>query len=518
MSETARVCSVDELEDDQMLEASVGEIDIMVARVDGEFFATGAHCTHYGAPLANGVLSGGTVVCPWHHAVFDVTSGDHVEPPGQDCLSSFEVEVRDGGVFVTVPDGAEESRPPEFCEADADDARHFVIVGGGAAGSAAAEALRREGYTGRITMITEDEFEPYDRPNLSKAYLAGEGDEAWLPLRDSSFYRELDIAVTTGTRVERFDAQSNTLELDDGTQVSFTKALLATGGAPNRLPVDGIDGEGVYELRTRSDASAIIEAADGADSAVVVGSSFIGMEVAASLVERGLEVTVTGLDDIPFENILGADVGRAIEALHRENGVAFELGHGLERIDHDAGPSVVLDDGTALSADLVVVGVGVHPATDFVEGLDLEEDGSISVDERMRVTDDIYAAGDIATFPSSLDGRPVRIEHWRLAGQHGRVAAANMAGSKASYDEVPFFWTRQFGVTFKYVGHAEDWDDTILVGDLDERDFAVFYVEDGAIAAACGTRGALLTRVHDLLRRDVMPSPEQIRSGVFDDE
>jgi NADPH-dependent 2,4-dienoyl-CoA reductase/sulfur reductase-like enzyme/nitrite reductase/ring-hydroxylating ferredoxin subunit len=516
MSETTRVCGIDELADDEMMEASVGDIDVLVARVDGDFFATGAHCTHYGAPLSNGVLSEGTVVCPWHHAVFDVRTGDHVEPPGKDCLTAFEVEVRDDEVYVTVPDGAEESRRPDFCEADPDDARHFVIVGGGAAGSAAAETLRREGYAGRITLITEDEFEPYDRPNLSKAYLAGEGDEAWLPLRDSSFYRELDIAVTTGTKVTRFDASANTLELDDGTEVGFTKALLATGGAPNRLPVEGLDGDDVYLLRSRADASSIIEAAQDAESAVIVGSSFIGMEVAASLVARGLEVTVTGLDEIPFEKILGADVGASIQALHAENGVEFALGHGLERVDHDGGPTVVLDDGTESSADLVVVGVGVHPATDFVEGLELEEDGSVSVTERMRVTDDIYAAGDIATFPSPLDGRPVRIEHWRLADQHGRVAGANMAGSRASYDEVPFFWTRQFGTSFKYVGHAEDWDDTIAVGDIDGRDFVVFYLEDGAVAAACGTRGGMLTRVHDLMRRDAMPSPAEIRDGYFD--
>jgi NADPH-dependent 2,4-dienoyl-CoA reductase/sulfur reductase-like enzyme/nitrite reductase/ring-hydroxylating ferredoxin subunit len=517
MGETKRVCSIDDLADDEMREHSVGDIDVLVARVDGEFFATGAHCTHYGAPLANGVLSGGTVVCPWHHAVFDVRTGDHVEPPGRDCLHAFEVEVRDGDVFVTVPDGAEESRTPEFCEADADDARHFVIVGGGAAGSTAAETLRRVGYAGRITLITEEEFEPYDRPNLSKAYLAGEGDEAWLPLRDSSFYDELDIAVSSGARVTRFDARSNTLELDDGTEVAFTKALLATGGSPNRPPVDGLDGDGVFLLRTRSDASAIIDAADEAEKAVVVGSSFIGMEVAASLVARGLEVTVTGLDETPFEKVLGADVGESIQALHEENGVTFELGRGLERVEHGVGPTVVLDDGTELGADLVVVGVGVHPATGFVEGLELEEDGSISVSERMRVSDDIYAAGDIVTFPSPLDGRPVRIEHWRLASQHGRVAASNMAGSKASFDEVPFFWTRQFGISFKYVGHAEDWDDTIVIGDLAERDFVVFYIEDDAVAAASGTRGDLLTRVHDLLRRDVMPTPAEIEDGYFDD-
>ncbi|MGM0556288.1 MAG: FAD-dependent oxidoreductase [Myxococcota bacterium] len=518
MAETKRVCSVDELADDEMIEQSIGDIDVLIARVDGEFFATGAHCTHYGAPLANGVLSNGTVVCPWHHAVFDVTSGDHVEPPGRDCLSSFAVEVRGDDVFVSVPDGAEESRRPDFCDADADDARHFVIVGGGAAGGAAAETLRRVGYAGRITLITEDDYEPYDRPNLSKAYLAGEGDEAWLPLREPSFYDELDIAMSTGTRVTRFDAASNTLELDDGTDVSFTKALLATGGAPNRLPVDGLDGDDVFLLRTRADASAIIEASEGAQRAVIVGSSFIGMEVAASLVARGLDVTVTGLEDTPFENVLGADVGASIQSLHEENGVSFELGHGLERVDHDDGPTVVLDDETALEADLVVVGVGVHPATDFIEGIELEDDGSISVSERMRVTDDIYAAGDIVTFPSPLDGRPVRIEHWRLAQQLGRVAATNMAGEKASFDEVPFFWTRQFGISFKYVGHAEDWDDTIVLGDVAERDFVVFYIEDNAVAAASGTRGDLLTRVHDLLRRDEMPGPDEIRDGYFDEE
>lgn len=288
MSQTRKVCSVQELSDGEMLEVGVGDIDVVVGCVDGDFFATGAHCTHYGAPLADGVLSDGKLVCPWHHAVFDIRTGDHVEPPGRDCLTAFDVEVRDGDVYVTVPDGAEESRQPDYCTSDADDARHFVIVGAGAAGSAAAETLRREGYTGRITLITEDDYEPYDRPNLSKAYLAGEGDEEWLPLRSPSFYRELDIGLSTGTSVRRFDAASKSIELDDGTSVGFTKALLATGGAPNTLPVDGLAGDDVYTLRTRADASAIVEAAEDASSS---GSSTITVLPSSSTMEPNCRPT-----------------------------------------------------------------------------------------------------------------------------------------------------------------------------------------------------------------------------------
>ena len=515
MAETQRVLDATELDDDQMTQVSAGDVDILLAKIDGRFYANGAHCTHYGAPLADGVLSDGNVICPWHHAVFDLDGGDHIEPPGRDCLQSFEVEVRDGGVYVTVPDDAEESRPPEMCDVDPDDGRHFVIVGGGAAGSVAAETLRRAGYAGRITLITEDDFEPYDRPNLSKAYLSGEGDEAWLPLRAPDFYDEHGIAVSTNATVQRFDAADHTIELEDGTRFGFTKALIASGSQPNSLPIEGFDGEGVYALRTRADAKRIIEAAEDAESAVVLGASFIGMEVAASLVERDLDVTVTAYDDTPFERVLGEDVGRAIQALHEEHGVEFEMGYSVEKVQHGNGVALVLEDGPILEADMIVAGVGVHPATSFVENIELEDDGSINVSDRMKVTDDIYAAGDIATFPSPLDGRSVRIEHWRLASQHGKVAASNMAGQSQRYDEVPFFWTRQLGKGLKYVGHAEDWDDLIIDGDVEGFDFVAFYVEDDAIAAACGTRGDLLTRIHDLMRRDEMPSPDEVRDGFF---
>ena len=510
------VASVDELDDGDMKQVSVGDMEVLLTKLDGTFYATGAYCSHYGAPLADGVLEEGTgcVVCPWHHAVFDVTEGDLVEAPARDDLSAFEVTVEGDDVIVEVPEGATPVRPPEL-KGRGSDERHFVIVGGGAAGSTAAETLRREGFGGRITMITADAYMPYDRPNLSKAFLSGEGDEEWLPLRDEAFYDEADIDVMANRRVVGIQEGDHSLQLDGGDVIDYDQLLLATGGEPRELDIPGVELDGVHLLRSRTDAETIVgEIDDEVRRAVVIGSSFIGMEVAASLTARDIETTVVSIESEPFEGIFGPQIGRTFRELHEENDVYFELETGIERFEGDGRvKSSVLDDGTALDTDLVVIGIGVSPATSFASTLETSEDGGIVVDAGLQAADDIYAAGDIARFPDPRTFRKVRIEHWRLAQQHGEVAARNMLGKDVSYDEVPFFWTRQFGRSFKYVGHADQWEDVIIDGDLDERDFVAYYVDGEDVLAAAGTRGDDLTYIHALMRHDEMPNADEITGG-----
>jgi NADPH-dependent 2,4-dienoyl-CoA reductase/sulfur reductase-like enzyme/nitrite reductase/ring-hydroxylating ferredoxin subunit len=510
-----KVTTADQLDNGDMQQVSVGDTDLLLARVDDEIYATGAYCSHYGAPLDEGVLERdtGCVVCPWHHAVFELDTGDHVEPPGRNCLNTFDVTVEDGDVFVEVPDDAPTHRRPAFSQRSSSDNRHFVIVGGGAAGSAALETLRERGFEGRITLVSNDAFLPYDRPNLSKAYLAGEASPDWLPLRSEDFYDELDIDVRLETRATGLSPDAKVLECGEQT-LEYDKLLLATGGQPRHLDVPGADLEGTYLLRTRRDCDAIIDKIEEASSAVLVGSSFIGMETAAALRTRGLDVDVVSLESEPFERVFGPQVGRTFRELHEKHGVQFHLDSGIDRFEGDSSlDAVALEDGTRLDAELAIVGVGVEPATSFMNADETEDDGSLDVDDHLRVAPDVYAAGDIARFPDPRTYRKVRIEHWRLAQQHGATAARNMLGEDVTYDEVPFFWTRQFNQSFKYVGHAREWEDVILRGDLDERDYLALYVEDDDVRAAVGTRGDALTRLHAQMRHASTPTVDEVLGG-----
>ncbi len=515
---THTVAQFDDLQDGQMKQVSVAGLDILLVRVDGKYHAMGAHCVHYGAPLVKGVLTGNHLICPWHHAVYDVTTGDHIEPPGRNCLTSFSITINGQDVDLTVTRGASEHRMPDFCKANKDDLREIGIVGAGAAASMAAETLRKEGFTGKITLLTyEDDF-PYDRPNISKEYMAGEADPEWMPLRSPQFYADNEISIVFGRRVTNVDLRTREVTFDDDERRTFDMLLLATGGTPRTLPVPGADGKNVFLLRTMHDADQILERlADIRDTrrVVIIGSSFIGMEVASSLRHRDVEVTVVSTDKVPFEKNLGPRVGRFLFNLHQQHGVEFHLDASVERIESSdngtATTTTVLADGTRLESDLVIVGIGVRPATDFIQGTTLNKDGSLTVDASMKLTDpacpNVWAAGDIATFPHPQTGQPIRVEHWRLANQHGKIAGCNMAGNSKTYQEVPFFWTRHHGTTLKYVGHTQQWDNITFDGSPESGDFVAYYIKDGRVLAACGTRSHALTQIHAQFHRGEFPQP-----------
>lgn len=508
------VAMTGEFKDGEMKQVSANGTDILLARIKGEYHAVGAHCAHYGAPLAEGALCGERLICPWHHASFDVTTGDLLEPPAFDALPRYEVRIEDQRVIAALPDEAIDRRTPPMAERDAGrDERTFVILGGGAAGYMAAQTLCEDGFQGRVLMITREDRLPYDRPNLSKDYLQGHAEPGWVPLRPDEFFTDHDIEVMRGKEVARVDAKAKIVSFKGGEQLAYDALLVAAGGEPRTLQIAGSDLKNVLTLRSFADSDAIIAAAEQAKRAVV-----IGMEAAASLWERKLSVTVVAPDKVPFEKTLGAEVGQLFQHVHEARGVQFKLGVSAARFEgDDSVKRVVLDSGEALEADLVVVGVGVRPATDFLEGVELHNDGGVFVDRHLRAADGVYAAGDIAYFPSLLTGERQRIEHWRTAQQQGRAAAHNMVGKATEFDGVPFFWTRQFDAGLLYVGHAKGWDEIIYEGDVSARDFLAFYVLGNRVLAAAGMgRDRDMAALEELMRLGRMPTPARLRNGHVD--
>jgi apoptosis-inducing factor 3 len=511
----AKVAHVNDLQDGAMMKVMVGERAVLLARVGGQLYATGAVCPHYGGSLPDGLLREARVMCPLHQATFDVRTGDMLEPPPLNGIPRFEVRVDGDDVYVDVPDGAPERVAMAMGPFDSQaDRRTFAVIGGGAAAAAAVEALRQGNYRGRIVVVSPEDRWPYDRPNLSKGYLSGQAQASWLPLRPARFYLEHGIE-RVHDRVVALDVKTRAIRLETGAAMTPDAVLIATGGTPRKLSVPGAESPGVFTLRSRDDCDAIIGSLAGATQAVVVGASFIGMEAAANLKARGLAVTVVAPGTVPFERTLGAPVGNIIQALHEANGITFKLGQGVKRISGRMGEArvggVELDDGTTLPADLVVVGIGVRPATDFVQGAPLNPDGSIDVDEQFRVADGVWAAGDVARFPHPFGSGRIRIEHWRVALQHGRAAARSMLGIGEPFRGVPFFWTLQHGVSFKYVGYAPDWDEVMITGDIGERKFLGYYVKGNQLLAGIGTLSGHLLSFAELMRQGRLPDADALR-------
>jgi NADPH-dependent 2,4-dienoyl-CoA reductase/sulfur reductase-like enzyme/nitrite reductase/ring-hydroxylating ferredoxin subunit len=511
------VANTFDLRNGEMKEVAADETKILLARVGDNFHAVSANCPHYGAPLAEGALCGTRIVCPWHHAVFNVISGDLEDPPALDSLVSYSVRVEGERILVSLPEEIEDRRTPLMVKRDsAADPRQFVIIGAGAAGYAAAQALREEGFRGSVVMITREDRAPYDRPNLSKDYLHGHADPEWMPLRGEDFFKEHDIDLVLKKEVTRVDARTKTIAFESGETMEYDALLVATGGAPVRLNIPGADLKNICILRSFADADSIIETASRSSRAVVVGASFIGMEAAYSLRERGLEVTVIAPSLEPFETTLGAEIGALFRRVHESHGIRFKLGSIVYRFEgnHNV-EAVALDNGECIETDMVVVGVGVRPVTQFLDGVELDQAGGVVVDSRLRAADGLFAAGDIASFPDPRTGERVRIEHWRTAQQQGRTAARNMLGHDVSFDAVPFFWTRQFDLGLLYIGHASSWDEIIYRGDVASQDFLAFFVKDNRVLALAGmNRDREMAMMEELMRLERMPTREQLLNLV----
>jgi NADPH-dependent 2,4-dienoyl-CoA reductase/sulfur reductase-like enzyme/nitrite reductase/ring-hydroxylating ferredoxin subunit len=457
------------LQDGGTLLGHVGDKDVVLVRAGGELFAVGANCTHYRGPLAEGLVVGDTIRCPWHHACFSLRTGEPLRAPALDPIACWRVEREGDRIFVR-----EKIAAAEQAHAIATSTLPFsiVIVGGGAAGVAAAEMIRREGYDGPLTMISADEDPPVDRPNLSKDFLAGEAQDDWIPLWPADFYAEKKIEMLLSRKVASIDAAGRKVRLDDGSERSYGALLLATGADPVRLPIPGAANQVMY-LRSFADSRAIVERAKNAKRVVVGGASFIGLEVAASLRARGIDVDVVAPESTPLEKVMGVEVGTFVRSLHEAKGVKFHLGQTVKAVD---GRTVTLSDGKTLDADFVVMGVGVRPATALAEQAGIAVDRGITVNEYLETNAaGIFAAGDAARWPDPHTGERIRVEHWVVAERMGQVAARNMLGARERCDLVPFFWSKHYDTTINYVGHAEKWDAVELSGSLESGDCSVAY-------------------------------------------
>jgi NADPH-dependent 2,4-dienoyl-CoA reductase/sulfur reductase-like enzyme/nitrite reductase/ring-hydroxylating ferredoxin subunit len=502
-----------ELKEGAPCAVEVDEKTVLLVRSEGKIYACGNECTHYHAPLNEGLVVGHIVTCPWHNARFDIRDGRLDASPGLNGVPSYETKVEDGQIWIRQTGKGVIAMP------EGKDERTFLIVGAGTAGNSAAETLRREGFAGRIVMVTGENHTPYDRTMLSKDYLSGEAPAKWLPLRGQKFYDRLNVEVLLQKPATSVDPAGRTVSFAAGTSMEADRILLATGGMPRRLPVPGADKPGCFLLRSRRDAEAIAAELNRAKTAVVVGASFIGLEVACSLRACNIAVHVVAPEALPLAAMFGERIGRRIKTTHEENGVVFHLGQtvkefaGQERVGE-----AVLADGSRLEADCVVIGVGIRPAVDFLEGSGLVKDGEVPVDGRLETPfEGVFAAGDIALVPDGRTGEPRRVEHWVEAGRQGMHAARCMLGATDSYREIPFFWTKQYGSSLRYLGHARHFDQVAFRGDVDGGSFlAGIYVEGTLKAAATIGRNRELIRLGQLLEAGKSVPPDRLEDPKFD--
>lgn len=463
--------------DGEMLGGHAQGKPVLLARRGSEVFAIGGLCTHYSAPLADGLLVGDTVRCPWHHACFSLRTGEALRAPALNPNTVWNVEQRDGKVFVTgerpaaaTPRSGATSAPSSV-----------LIIGGGAAGDAAAQKLRLLGFSGPVTIVSADDEAPCDRPNLSKDYLAGTAQEEWIPLRPPGWYEENDIRLVLARRATSIDAARNRVTLDDGSTHEFGALLIATGASPVKLPPAVAPADRVHYLRTLADSRALIDASGKSRRAVILGASFIALEVAASLRTRGLEVHIVAPEARPLERILGPELGDLIKGLHEEQGVVFHLERTAKVVD---ARGVTLSDGERIEADLIVAGIGVRPDESLAATAGLAVDKGIRVNEFLETSSPgIFAAGDIARYPDPHTGAAIRVEHWVVAQRQGQTAAMNILGHRESFLAVPFFWSKHYDVTINYVGHAESWDRIEISGSIEKRDFSATFQQGGRTLA-----------------------------------
>jgi NADPH-dependent 2,4-dienoyl-CoA reductase/sulfur reductase-like enzyme/nitrite reductase/ring-hydroxylating ferredoxin subunit len=472
---------LDDVPDGGILGGHVGDDAVLLARHGNEFFAIGSTCSHYGGPLAEGLVVGDTVRCPWHHARFSLCTGEPIGAPALNPMPCWRVDKSDAKVFVREKTESADQLRPDKVRRSGGKPERVVIVGGGGAGFAAAEMLRREGFGGSITMLSADDSPPYDRPNCSKDYLAGNAPEDWMPLRPAEYYTAQDIDLQLRTEVTEIDPKARQVTLAGGRSLPFDKLLLATGAEPIRLDIPGANQTHVHVLRSLADSRAIIAQAKDARRAVVVGASFIGLEVAAALRAREIEVHVVAPDRRPLERVLGPEYGDVIRGIHEEHGVVFHLEETATEIDR---ANVKLKGGATLAANLVVVGIGVRPRIQLAERAGLTIDRGVVVNEYLETNaPGIFAAGDIARWPDRPTGDNLRIEHWVVAERQGQTVARNILGQRQRFSDVPFFWSQHYDVPINYIGHAEKWDTLDIEGDIKARDCLVRYRRNGKVMA-----------------------------------
>uniref|UniRef100_G3P466 AIF family member 3 n=1 Tax=Gasterosteus aculeatus aculeatus TaxID=481459 RepID=G3P466_GASAC len=493
----ASVCHVKDLENGQMREVDLGSGRALLIKEHGEFSAMAHKCPHYGAPLVKGVLSKGHVRCPWHGACFDIATGDLEDFPGLDSLPTFQVRVEKDKVIIRANKQAlqsqKRSKPMARCSAVINSSSgfsHVLIIGSGPAGLVCAETLRQEGFTDRIVMCTKDRHPPYDRPKLSKSL---ESTAEQLRLRSMDFLQDHDIELLVDKEAVSIDVKTRSVTFEDGSRMEYKKLFIATGSKPKPMVYNGKDVRNVFHLRTPEDANSIARLANN-KNAVIVGTSYVGMEVAAALTDKAHSVSIIGIESVPFKKALGEKVGKAVMKLFEVNRVKFYMLNEVSEMIGQHGQ--VFRNSTDLSRSI--------PATGFLKqsGIHMDSRGFITVNKMMQTNaDGVFAGGDVVVFPfPPRHNKKVNIPHWQMAHVHGRVAALGMMGRPADLKTVPYFWSAMFGKTIRYAGYGDGFDDVIIQGDLDELRFVAFYTRgEEVVAVASMNYDPIVSRVAEVL-------------------
>ncbi|KAK6968220.1 apoptosis-inducing factor 3-like isoform X1 [Biomphalaria glabrata] len=507
---------ISDFTDGETKEVDVAEQKVLLVKEDGHFYAIGNKCSHYGAPLNKGAYCKGVVRCPWHGACFNIKTGDIEDFPGLDSVPKFPVEIRDGKVVIKADQAALASakRVKPMVKKAADNNKSVVLIGGGPANVVCAETLRQEGFTGKIVIVSKENCLPYDRIKLSKA-MSIKPEE--IALRSHQFYDEHDIEILLSKEVTKVLPEDKKIELNDGSELKYDSLVIATGGQPRQLPIPGSDLKNVYSLRTPHDANSIAENAQG-KNVVIMGSSFIGMEVAAFLADKAASVSVVDLVRVPFQLTLGEELGSYMKQMHESKGVKFYFETSVKEFNGEDGQlkEAVLANGTVLPADVCIMGVGVVPATGFLKesGIELTARGFITVNKNMKTNiEDVYAAGDIVEFPLfTADDQQVNIQHWQMAHQHGRIAGLSIAGKPQDIRSVPYFWTVQYGKSIRYTGYGFGYDDIVLHGDVEENKFVAYYTKnDQVVAVASLGWDPIVSQAAELMSKGGTISKEEIK-------
>ncbi|XP_053329589.1 apoptosis-inducing factor 3 isoform X1 [Spea bombifrons] len=480
----ASVCHVKDLENGQMREVDLGSGKALLIKQNGEYYAMGHKCPHYGAPLVKGVLSRGRIRCPWHGACFNIATGDIEDFPGLDGLPKFQVKVEKERVYIRASKQALQSQRRTKVMAKCIALSNYstaitniLIIGAGPAGLVCAETLRQEGFSDRIVMCTSEKYLPYDRSKLSKS-MDSQAEQIFL--RSKEFFHTYDIEVLTETQVVNVDTKNKMVVFKDGFRMEYNKLLIATGSTPKTLTCKGKELDNVFTLRTPEDANRVVKLASS-KNAVIVGASFLGMEVAAYLCEKAHSVSVVELENIPFKKFLGEKVGHAIMKLFENNRVKFYMQTEVSELREQEGKlkEVVLKSGKVLRADVCVIGIGASPTTGFLKqsGITIDSRGFIPVNKMMQTNvPGVFAAGDVVTFPLAFrNNKKVNVPHWQMAHTQGRIAALNMLAQGTEINTVPYLWTAMFGKSIRFAGHGEGFDDVIIQGDIEELKFVAFY-------------------------------------------
>ncbi|GBM32218.1 Apoptosis-inducing factor 3 [Araneus ventricosus] len=485
------VCKDEEFQDGNMAEFELGEDGkILLVKENGTYSALGTKCTHYGAPLKNGVLIGGKIRCPWHGACFDSKTGDIEDFPGLDSLPCYEVTVTDGNVKVKAPLSSlkNHKRVKPMTKYSHANPTTYVVIGGGAAGLMCCETLRQEGFSGKIILISKESNPPYDRPKLSKAL---DSKPSALYLRNEEFYKTAEISLMLETNVTSIDTKERWIACNNGKlKVKYDSLMIATGGEPYKYDAPGSDLKNIFYLRTPEDGNLIAKESAG-KPVVVIGSSFIGMEVASYLIGKATSITVIGRSDVPFATVFGKEIGARIKAMFEEKGVIFHSGKNIVKFVGSDGNlnAIELSSGETIAAEVCIIGIGVKPATEFLKdsGIAMNAKAQVIVNEMLETNiKGIFAGGDIIEFPlTSYDNVKANISHWQMALAHGRTGALNMLGKNTIFHSVPFFWSAMCGKNFRYAGYAPNFEEVIIKGDLEKLQFIAYYIKESKVAAVC---------------------------------